>query len=277
MILHNSVTISGLIFINMFRPLIILLSILLFINYSRGFGQTSVKLSKPRLEIKDSILNISYDILNSRQTEKFNIWIEATDSSGNKLAAKSLNGDIGENISGGFNKNITWNLGTDNIYINIGIYIQVYAEIFKSAPINKPVHLLGRGGVISRSLFFPGWGLSRINPGKPHWLKGIAGYGCIATSVLYNMKAISTYDDYLTSLNIKMSESYFNDSVKENKLSKIFAFTAIGIWLTDFIWTVAGSSKLKNSTRPDKTVGFSIKPLYNQNLRLPGIAIKYDF
>jgi hypothetical protein len=261
----------------MFKHLIILFSIFLFLNYSRVSGQTSVELSKPRLEVKDSILIISFDILNSRENEKFNIRIEATDSLGNKLAAQSLSGDIGKNINGGYNKKIIWDLWTDSIYSDIGIYIQVYAEIFKTIQISKQNLHLSRTGVISRSLFFPGWGLSAINPGKPHWLKGIAGYGCIAATVIYNKKAVSSYADYLASLDAKVSESSFKNSVKENNLSKIFAYTAVGIWLTDLIWTVSSSSVLKNNSKQDKTSGFSIKPFYDSKWNLPLIAIRYDF
>jgi hypothetical protein len=261
----------------MFKHLIILIGIFLFFNHSRIAGQTSVILSKPRIEVKDSILIISFDILNSREDEKFNIWVEATDSLGNNLAAKSLRGDIGGNINGGYNKSIIWNFWTDSTYLDYGIYIQVYAEISKTANVSKPIHPTSRAGAISRSLLFPGWGLSRINPGKPHWIKGIAGYGCITAAIVYNKKAVSSYSDYLTSFDTKESESYFNNSVNQDKLSRVFAYSAIGIWLTDFIWTVAGSSVLKNNSKPDKTSGFTVKPFYDSKWDLPFVSIRYDF
>jgi len=76
--------------------------------------------------------------------------------------------------NGGNNKKITWDFAADNIYPETGIYVQVNAEILTSAEtakIIRPVKSISRGGIILQSLVFPGWGLSRINRGKPHWLK----------------------------------------------------------------------------------------------------------
>jgi len=230
--------------------------------------------------MKDNNINIYYDILNSRQTDKFKIWVEITDSTGNNVDARSLSGDIGENVSGGNNKKITWDLTADSIYLDAGIYVQVNAEILTSAEtveIARPVKSISRGGVILQSLVFPGWGLSRINKGKPHWLKGVAGYGCIAASIIYNKKAISSYDDYLQSNDIQDTETFYDNSVKEDNLSEIFAYTAIGIWVTDFIWTIAGSSKLNNDTKYSQVKGFSIKTVYEPRVHAPLVALRYNF
>ena len=190
-------------------------------------------LFRSRLELIDNYINIFYDILNTDRSVKFKIWVEITDSTGNKLNAQSLSGDIGENVNGGNDKKITWDLTNDSIYPDAGVYIQVNAEII------KPVNSIRRGGVFLKSLVFPGWGLSSMNKGKPHWLKGVAGYGCLAAAVVYNKKAISSYDDYLINDDLNEADTYYDNSVKYDNLSEIFAYTAIGIWVTDLIWTIA--------------------------------------
>lgn len=252
----------------------------LFLTNLFCFAQTTVRLSKPRLELKDNNINIYYDILNSRQTDKFKTCVEITDSTGKRVNARSLIGDIGENVSGGSNKKITWDLAADSIYLDAGIYVQVNAEILtstKTAEIIKPVKTINRGGAIFQSLLFPGWGLSRINKGNPHWLKGLTGYGCIAASVIYNQKAISSYNDYLNTNDLQETETFYENSVKEDNLSEVFAYTAIGIWVTDFIWTIAGSSKLNNDPKYNQAKGFSIQTVYEPRVHAPMVALRYNF
>ncbi len=101
---------------------------LLFFN-SFCFAQETVKLSKPRLELIDNYINIFYDILNTDKSVKFKIWVEITDSTGNKVNARSLSGDIGENVIGGNDKKITWDIAADNFIPETGIYVQVNAEM----------------------------------------------------------------------------------------------------------------------------------------------------
>ena len=253
------------------KSFIFFITLFLLLFHFVSYTQETVKLTKPRLELIDNYINIFYDILNSDQSDKFKIWVEITDSTGNKVNVQSLSGDIGENISGGNNKKITWDLKADSIYPDAGVYIQVNAEII------KPFKSISRGGVFLKSLAFPGWGLSSMNKSKPHWLKGVAGYGCIAASVIYNKKAVSSYDDYLQSNDIQDTKIFFDNSVKEDNLSEIFAYAAIGIWLTDFIWTIAGSSKLNNEPKYSQAKGFSIKTVYEPRAHVPMVALRYNF
>ncbi len=249
---------------------------LIFFN-SFCFAQEAVKLSKPRLELIDNYINIFYDILNTDESDKFKIWVEITDSTGNKVNAQSLSGDIGENVNGGNDKKITWDFAANNFIPETGIYVQVYAETLTSDEIIKPGKSISRGGVFLKSLAFPGWGLSSMNKGKLHWLKGVAGYGCIGASVIYNKKAISSYDDYLINNDLNEADTYYDNSVKYDNLSEIFAYTAIGIWVTDFIWTIAGSSNLNNEPGYSQAKGFSIKTVYEPRTQIPMVALRYNF
>ena len=262
------------------KTFIFIFSLVLFFNNPFCHAQTAVKISNPRLELEDNHINIFFDILNSRQTDKFRIWIEITDSTGNNLAASSLSGDIGENVSGGNNKMITWDYAADSIYPETGIYVQVNAEILAStetAEIIIPDNKISRGGVILQSLVLPGWGLSRINKGKPHWLKGVAGYGCIAASVVYNKKAVSSYNDYCNALEISEIDKLYKNSVRQDNLSEIFAYTAAGIWMIDIIWTIAGSSKLNNEQNYGQVKRFSVYPVYEPHMRVQMVAFTYTF
>lgn len=138
------------------------------------FSQSSVQISKPHLELQDNLVIISYHIINSTANDRFNIWIEATDADGKNLNAMSLSGDMGDNVTGEGGKQIIWNYQADSISLEDMIYVQVFGEPFIPAKISKngsEFNELTTGGAVLRSLAFPGWGLSTLNPGKPHWLK----------------------------------------------------------------------------------------------------------
>jgi hypothetical protein len=257
-----------------------LILLALFVILYNSSAQVSVKISKPTLEIQDNKLIINYDILHSKQSERFNIWIEVTDTAGNIVEAKSLGGDVGENITGGNNKKIVWNLEADNINLEIGIYIEVNAEISVIPEVSETIsqqRTLKRSNVILQSIVFPGLGLSRIKQGKPHWLKGVMGYGCIATSFIYNRKAVSSYDDYLSASDPKKIDEYYDNSVKQDNLSEVFIYAAIGVWVADIIWTVVGSSDMKKDPNISHMGGFSIGPSSIPYSKIPVVALKYNF
>ena len=59
------------------KSFIFFITLILLFYYSFSYAQETVKLSKPRLELIDNTINIFYDILNSDQSDKFKIWIDA--------------------------------------------------------------------------------------------------------------------------------------------------------------------------------------------------------
>ncbi len=243
-------------------------------------AQTKAEISKPSLQLEGDHINIRYDILNSVRTDLFRIWIEITDSTGNYIPALSLSGDVGENVRGGKNKMIRWDYAADSIYPESGIFVQINAEILttiETTDIIQQDKRISRAAVIAQSMVFPGWGLSRINKGKPHWLKGVAGYGCFAASFVYNRKAVSSYDDYLDAYDAGDRDTFYNNSVKEDNLSEIFAYTAAGIWIMDLIWTIAGSSKLNMEQNYNQAKRISVYPVYQPSMRAQMVTVTYTF
>lgn len=112
-----------------------------------------------------------------------------------------------------------------------------------------------RTGVMMQSLPLPGLGLSRAT-GNPHWLRGLAAYGCVAGAVVYNRKTINSLDEIKTLEDPEAIEETFNRSVQQDKISEVFAYAAIGLWVTDLVWNYFGSSDLRKKpltvyARPD--------------------------
>ena len=196
----------------------------------------SVKVETSNLEIVNNKLIIDYNFIKSKSTQRFNVWVEITKSTGEKINAQSFSGDIGDDLKGGENKQIIWDYNKDGIILNDDINVEVFANITVLGP--------GMGKALLLSTIFPGLGLSKIDPGKPYWLMGVVGYGLLGGSLLMNKTAVQNYEDYLNTEDPIDSEDLFSRSEENSKLSKTFAYSAIGIWAVNLIWTAV---KAKNS------------------------------
>lgn len=307
-------------------PLLLFICILLIEPLCHA--QTSVKVSDPRLEMKDNIIHIYFDILNSDPDEKYNISIDIKDENGKPVHATALDGDIGVVEHGTGNKHITWNLETDNIFIEAYVFVQISAKIISTLvpvttePVEEPVQeeqydqtatrseelkaeditqenvskdqipeeeiilkktppvtkskSYNRTGIIFQSLVLPGLGLSRVT-GKPHWLKGVAGYGCIATSIVLNRKAINTYNEIEDLVNFNEINEAYDKSLRQDNISEILSYAAIGIWITDFIWTLVRTTDLNKIAYNSESSGFSFSSNIDPLSNIPMVSVKYRF
>jgi len=241
------------------------------------YSQNAVKVSDPRLEMNGHIITISYDILNSSPDENYIISLEIKDENGNIIDARSLDGDIGDGVSGGSNKQITWNLDSDKIYIDAHIYVQIYAKIVTHSPSSKTnPESYERTGLILQSIAFPGLGLSRLT-GNPHWIRGVAGYGCIIGSIVLNGQASKTYNSIEDLIYFDDINSAYDKSIQQSNISNILAFAAVGIWVTDIIWTLVGTSDLKDSPYSADSNGFSLGGTFDPISNAPMVSVRYRF
>jgi hypothetical protein len=268
------------------------------------YSQSPVKVSDPVLEMVGNIIHISYDILNSDPDKKYTISMVIKDEDGNIINARALNGDIGEEVSGGSNKQISWNLEADNIFIDAYIFVQINAKLIpppapiivepeeemvqeekqeipkedaskEVAPSTSRSTNYNRTGIILQSIALPGLGLSRVT-GKPHWIKGVAGYGCVAGSIILYSQAVSTYNGIEDLLNFDEINAAYDKAIRKSSISKGLTYASIGIWITDFIWTMVGTSDLKKPYSAELgglSIGSNIDPLSN----VPMVCVNYRF
>ncbi len=301
--------------------LIFLLGIFCALASSVCRAQT-VQVSDPRLELKDNLILISYDILNSDPSDRFIIHLSVIDADGNQINAAALSGDIGDGVSGGSNKLITWDLKADNIFMNSRISFKIFAktiqvpkaveviqdtipegedakaadtetegialvpsdegessgEAVRSEIITHdvPAQEFNRAGIILQSIALPGLGLSRSR-GNPHWLRGVAGYGCIAGAYLMNRKAISTYGSIADEKIYANKNKLFQRSQNQDNISEALAYAAIGIWVTDLIWTLVGTSDLRQKSSMSDVPGISWKTTVDPLTYTPLMGITYRF
>lgn len=133
------------------------------------------------------------------------------------------------------------------------------------------------GKHILQSTIFPGWGLTELNKGKPYWLIGVAGTGCIASSIYFNRKADSNYNNYLDSNDRVKSDTYYDNAKTQNNISKALAYTAAAIWVTDLVIVGIKASNMNKSYKKNSLSAFSIGSYIESNTDTPMLSLYFNF
>lgn len=234
-------------------------------------GQGSHIVSDARPELIGDKLHIYYDILNSQPSDRFDVSLSITDDAGNAIRASSVTGDIGENIAGGNNKLIIWDIIADHVEVDFDIVV-----IAEAPEVNESGKSFSRSGLILQSLVVPGLGMTRLT-GDPHWIRGAVAYSCLAGSIVLNKLAIDTYSDFQNANSIDEANSLLEKSTQQDNISEVLAYTALGIWIVDFVWTLVGTSDLKKQSAARSSRGISIGTGFDSYSNAPLLAFTYNF
>jgi len=249
--------------------------LLVFIFSFCGLTQSSaqnVQIETTNLAIVDKKLEISYEFVSSKKKHRFDVWIEITTVSGRELNARALSGDIGDNLPGGKDKKIIWDYNADGIVLNEEITVKVKAIV------STVVGAVNTGKVILQSVALPGWGLSTIDPDKPYWLLGVAGYASLGTSLYLRSSYKSNYDSYLTESDQTTSDDLLSKSESQKALSDVFAISSIGIWSVGIIWTALKANKNNSSLSAiNKNQKIQFFSSYDPKFKTIGFTVKYKF
>jgi len=275
------------------------------------FGQGKIQMMQPKLMLVNDTLIIRYGFIGSKPMDVFNVRLEITDSAGRVIPARSFSGDIGDSIYGGQQKIILWNMAADSISINQNIYVEVVSEKLEAitVPVIQPALSDSLQGQLTESnttkkddnpvvaekekssveelpykrnnvllsAIVPGWGLTRLSNGKPYWLIGVAGFGCIATSVYFNRKAVKSYDNYMESYDVNVYPDYFTEAEQQYLISNICAYTAIAIWVIDLGVTVLCTEKMRKSLYTGNLSRVSVGSGYQGSTGTAFVTMNYRF
>jgi hypothetical protein len=260
----------------MYKYILTFLLFILFCLHSINVQSQKIKVVTVSVEDIDNMLVINYDIEKSKVTQQFDISLEITSSSGNKIAVKSLKGDIGKNVAGSLGKKIIWDYNTDGIVLQDKIYIEIFAEpVIDETITTKSV---STGKALFLSTILPGLGISKIEKGKPYWIIGIAAYGTLGFSYIMNKKAHNEYEGYLANTDEKLNDELLADSKSQNKFSKTMAYTAIGIWSVNLVWTAIKAKKIKAIDISNiKNKNFQFYTGYDPWTKTAGFTLKLRF
>jgi hypothetical protein len=133
-----------------------------------------------------------------------------------------------------------------------------------------------RAGLILQSVALPGLGLTRYKQ-QPHWIRGVLGYGCLGGSVALSYLAYDSYTSYQSAGSEGEVEDFFSKAQSQQSTSDVLAFAAIGIWVTDLVWTILGTSDMGKKQTAGVQEGFSIGTRIEPVSSAPLIALRYTF
>jgi hypothetical protein len=219
------------------RLFLFFIFIILIGRHSNGLHAQDVKVNTTSIEDIDNKIVIKYDIVDSKASDRFNIAIEITSSTGQNIQPNSISGDLGNKISGGSDKQIVWDYTADGFVMKGNINIEIFAVPMANAGLTKSLFL---------SAIYPGLGIYKLEKKKSYLLLGVAGYGCLASSVILNMKANDNYQAYLDNTDAKLSDDLLKKSQNQNNLSKTMGYATLGIWGINLIWTAVKAKQKRN-------------------------------
>ncbi len=255
---------------------------LFLITGTPGSGQLSSKAQISNIDfgLQEGKIVITYDLLKSEKNERFIVFVNAVTESGDSVLARSVTGDVNENVSGGRNKTIVWDYERDHFFTDEAFQIEVnavpqYIDPSQITGLYGDYPGLGKSFLMSTA--FPGWASTKLKDGKPHWIKGIVGYGCFSLSYLYNRKAVDTYKDYKVTMDRKERNSLYDDALTQKQLSSIFAFSALAVWVMDYTCIIISHNKLMknayNTNVQKLSFGYDFDPISAQ----PQLSVKLTF
>lgn len=243
------------------------------------------ELSKAKIDnidfgLQEGKIVITYDLLKSDKNERFIVFVNAITESGDTILARSVSGDVNENVSGGREKTIVWDYERDHFFSEEAFQIEVTAV----TQLVEPSELSGSygdypglGTSFLMSTVFPGWASTRLKDGKPHWVKGIVGYGCLSLSYLYNKKAANSYADYKISMDRTERNNLYDDAVSQKQWSSLFALSALVVWIMDYTCIIISHNKLMKNTYNTSvqriSFGYDFDPVSAQ----PQLSVKLTF
>lgn len=247
---------------NLYKILVFsfVIAIPLFLNVEVK-AQSKAQVENVNFFIEGENLVITYDLVKASASETFEVKVNITTTSGKKISAFSLEGDIGQGVVGGKYKRITWDLKKDNVYLDDEIQVEVTAL---AMAVNSGVNI---GGALLRSAIFPGWGNSYVKGGGQYWLIGVVAYGTVGGSVYFNNQAYNAYEDYKNATSTAERDQFFDDAESNKNMQTTLAVTAGAIWAIDLIWTaIQAKNQSKNSIQNKVSLGTYYDPMAQQPL-----------
>ncbi len=216
----------------------ILFLLIATIGFSQFYQENKTKIENVSITYDGAFISVFYDITNCSASDVFfvNIQFYYEGKSGQEIKAKTFSGDIGF-VQCGLQKKVNWDFKADSIYFNKEIYVKIVAE--PKIKTNLPVH-------IAKSLVLPGWGDVRLSKTYLPFVYSLTGYGSVAAAFVLNKHAVKNYENYTTTNNVDLVDSYYKKAQTFNTLSYIAAGVAVASWVADITGIVIKSQRIRN-------------------------------
>ncbi len=242
------------------------LLILFFLPSGIKVSSQSFLITQPKLEFDGYKLTITYDLVSKSKSNVYYVWVELRDQDGDPIRAYSIRGEIGDSISAGNNKVITWAPEEDAIFLNEDVTVEIKGEMFEKE--------FSKGKMIALSAVVPGLGQTKTRDGKPWWLTSIPAYGALAGGIIYQNKFSNTYDKYLETKDDPVERAdLLEQSQKENNIAGTLLISAGVIWAANIIWMAATPNRYK----PMQHARISLNSMPSQKGNITLLTLKVDF
>ena len=225
----------------------------------------SFSITQPKLEFDGRILQISYDLVNKNQSDRFFVWVEIAKKNGETIVAKSLKGDVGENVRAGMNKQIIWIPADDFIILDEEVSVEIKAE--------KYVKSFNKGSAMLMSAALPGLGQTKISKGTPWWLTGVATYGLLVGGYVFYSTSLKTYDSYKVEEDITKREDLYNQAQQQQDISTVMIASGVAMWAANMIW----AALIPNKYQPLQHVKITLDQSTGTNKGTTLLTLKLNF
>lgn len=223
-------------------------------------------ITQPKLEFDGYKLTITYDLVAKSKSDVYYVWVELRNQDGDPIRAYSIRGDIGDSVSAGNNKLITWAPEADGIFLNEEVTVELKGERFEKE--------FSKGKMVALSTVVPGLGQTKIREGKPWWLTSIPAYGALAGGIIYQNKYTNTYDRYLKTTDDPIERAdLLEQSQKENNIAGTLLISAGVIWAANMIWMAATPNRYK----PMQHARISLNSMPHEKCSFTLLTLKVDF
>lgn len=251
---------------------LVLVFVFLFLA-SQNYAQTKANVTINNIEETDEgMLIVKYSLDNYKSNELFDVNLEVKKGDSN-LNVTSVTGDIGENIEGGNQKTIEWDLLKDNIVLDEYVDVQLVVDA------HEDISRLTMTQLFVSSTFLPGAGLRRLNQKGSYKIMGYVGYTLLATTALSYYMTTNYYNKYtneITDLNLRTD--YYSKTAMFRNFTYFSILGATTIWLGDYLWLYLKKKNLdKNYTVFNSQTRFKIGTSYNALASKPMLNLQWYF
>jgi len=228
-------------FILLASKALVLTSILLFMSNSL-FSKNTVEIKNIELKNNNNKLEISYEIKATNQNQGFFATIEVFNKKGHKYNASTYSNANGQTIVYNGKNIIIWDAEKDNEIINELINVNII--LTKDISISLKAH-------IGKTIIYPGLGNYRLGNGKHYFTYGLASYGLIASGFVLNSYASQSYNNYKQSMDIDLSDKYFNKAHRYNSLSYLSFGLGTAVWIANVVGVINRHKKTSANISPE--------------------------
>jgi hypothetical protein len=92
-----------------------------------------------------------------------------------------------------------------------------------------------------------------------------------------NRSAVSTYEEFQSSQDIEDADDLLAKASRQDNLSEVFGYAALGIWVSDLVWTLLATQDYKKGAGKGQAAGLSMRSGFDAISQSPMIGLVYRF